>query len=203
MASPNISRAVKAAAGGHRAGRIAELSEQVRRAAPPPPPVPPTSAPAVARQSAPLPSEEDRRVGQYVKRSAALVNPPEGHTRLFRVGGLATEHPPVSMNDIVTDLWGNKMTRRQLEAQKGSAHSQPAEAMGRWFTDAPQELDFYIKENPASPIYHVDVPNDSLSDLNVSQSKFSSHSRNHAREFVLPDDQLTRATRLLEGLRKE
>ena len=200
MASPNISRALKGVSGGHRAARIAELSDQVRRV-PPPSPVPPPSS--VTKQATAGPTAEDIRAGRFVRRSAALVDPPDGHTRLFRVGDLATEHPPVSLDDVITDPWGNKVRRRDWEAKKGPFHSQPAEAMGRWFTDAPSELDFYIKDNPDAPVYHVDVPDQDLPSMNVSRSKFSSNSRNHDREFVLPDEQLKRASRLLEGLRKE
>lgn len=179
------------------AKKLEPISSAVRKAplAPPPAPARPVAAPKVYGQ-------EDLRVSDFAKRSGALPPVAEGHTRLYRVGDLATEHPPLLPDDIVTDLWGNKLRRSELEKQKGPTHSSPAAGAGRWFTDAADQLDFYIKEDPAAAIHYVDIPSDRAAASNVRNTPLSSHSRNHEREFVLGDDELSRATRLLDRIKK-
>jgi hypothetical protein len=85
-------------------------------------------------------------------------------------------------------------------ASKGIRNTEPTGARGRWFTDVPEELDYYVKDAAfPKPLYAVDVPSARLPDINVSRTPYSESSSNHAREFVVPDEYLTQARRLLEG----
>jgi hypothetical protein len=189
------------AAASLRAGRIPEL---IGQASPPPPPPPPKPAPpSVAPQTA-LREQWDRRIHDYTKRSGALPPPEEGNTRLYRAGKLPSDSA-WSLDDMMDGPFGQRMTRRQFEALKdegtGGTHPNPFGASGRWFTDAPEELDFYVRENDTDPIYYLDVPSAALPSLNVAGTPYTKNSRNHAREFIVPDEHIGRAVRLLDGLR--
>lgn len=187
-----------------RAAKVAELAEQARKAAPPPPPPPPLPPPSIAKQwRHPMADQWDRQVHAFTKRSGALAPPAEGTVRLYRAGAIPADSPPRRANDIVTDPFGNAMTRAQLDALKGPGHANPLEAQGRWFTNRPDELDFYIRENDTSPVYYVDVPGSQANQFNVANTPFSKNSRNPAAEFVLPEETANSATRLLDGLRSK
>lgn len=186
----------KSIASPARASRVAELAGEVR-AAPPPPPVPQRVQPRAPA----VPNELDRRVQEFAKRSGALPPPEEGFTRLYRAGKLPTDSPPRSRKDLITDPWGNVMTRAQWDAQKGAGHANPLDAEGRWFTDAANELDFYVKENDIDPVYYLDMPSAHAQEANVRNTPFISSSRNPDREFVVPPLDVLGARRLLDGLR--
>jgi hypothetical protein len=114
---------------------------------------------------------------------------------MFRVGELATNYqPPKAMT-----MWGQQIPYDQYQALTKEARetgTNPSGAAGRWATDAANELDFYIGDNPLdAPIYYFDVPN--ASQHNVANTPYLKNSRNPTREFVLPDDQLKTGRRLM------
>lgn len=197
MASPG---AIAAANLGRRASKVAEL-QAAARLAPPPVPAPPPPAASVKQWRHPMQDQWDRRFHDFNVRWSQLTPPPEGHVRLYRGGEIPVNGPPRSPDDVIGDPFGNPMTRRQLDELKGGGHANPFEAEGRWFTDAPDELDFYLTENDTSPAYYVDVPADVAAQHNVKNTPFMRNSRNPEREFVLPADQANRATKLLDGLK--
>lgn len=186
-----------------KASRIRGVSREAALAAAQNPPPPPPLAPPPKAYSAGRPvTQEDRHFREIQKRSLAMAPPAEGHTRLFRQGNVPSDLPPMSMADMV-DTPRGRMPRAAWEKIKAEVgHTQPFGAAGRWFTDRAPELDFYVYENPHEPTYYVDVPNDRLPELSVKNTPFSKVSRNHDREFVLPDDALAGAKRLLDGLAK-
>lgn len=168
------------------------LAENVRRAASRPPPPPPAPAPPRPQPQA---TAADLRYQEFLRRAAALPPPEGGATRLYRVGETATNFVPPK----VIKQWGQEVPYEQWRASLREAQENgptPHGANGRWATDAPNELDFYIRDNDLdTPIYYFDVPN--AQQYNVSRTPYAKNSRNHAREFVLPDDRLRAGTRLM------
>ncbi|NBV87963.1 MAG: hypothetical protein EBR88_00340 [Betaproteobacteria bacterium] len=85
--------------------------------------------------------------------------------------------------------------------RSGGENKVPIKAAGRFFTDAPEQLDFYVRENgTSSPAYYVDVPNDSLHSIHVRNTPFAYVSANPDREFLVPDEYLKNSQLLLQGL---
>jgi hypothetical protein len=127
----------------------------------------------------------------------SLSEPPEGYSRLFRVGEIRT-----NMADFLarTEQRSREIDGKSKQLQ-GVVNTSPFDAQGRWFTDDSNELDYYIKryysENfdvpnlPLPKIYYVDIPNKKLSDINVKNTKFRNSSLNPDKEFVVPDEFLS------------
>jgi hypothetical protein len=127
----------------------------------------------------------------------SLSEPPEGYSRLFRVGEIRT-----NMADFLarTEQRSREIDKKAKQL-KGVVNTSPFDAQGRWFTDDSNELDYYIKryysENfdvpnlPLPKIYYVDIPNKKLSDINVKNTKFRNSSLNPDKEFVVPDEFLS------------
>lgn len=143
----------------------------------------------------------DRRVRDFQVRSGSLPPLPEGYVRLFRGGYVPKDSPPRLPDDVINGPFGQKMTRRQYDATKGPAHANPLDAEGRWYTDAADQMDFYVRENDTDPVYYLDVPAEYAAKHNVKNTPFLKNSRNPDREFVLPTEAANSATRLLEGLK--
>jgi hypothetical protein len=190
-----LSNLAKAAGGAPAPKRVAKAAESTMGAAPPPPAPPKRTAPAEPRVT-----PEDKHYQEVQKRSLSLPPPVEGHTRLYRQGNVPKDLPPMTMQDVVQTPMG-EMPRWVWEQEKAKVgHTNPFGATGRWFTDDARELDYYVRETPNEPTYYVDVPNDKLPEVNVRNTPYSKVSRNHDREFVLPDEVLQNAQRLLDGL---
>jgi hypothetical protein len=144
-----------------------------------------------------------------MERVRQAQQPPEGHTRLYRYGEIATnfkDDPNVLRKSLLTgemvptSVWW----KHRDQAMQGGRNTNPPAAGGRWFTDAPHELDYYINDNgPHAPAYFVDVPSDQAKSLHVDNSPYRSSSSNPDREFVVPDEHLQNAKLLLEGLLKK
>lgn len=147
--------------------------------------------------------EWDKRVHAFAKRSGALPPPEKGYTRLYRAGEIPSAAGPRSADDVIEGVFGGTMTRGELDALKGSGHSNPLAAEGRWFTDAADELDFYIRENDHSPVYYLDMPSEQAMQYRADNTPFTVNSRNHQREFVPPFEQVRQSKRLLDGLRSK
>ena len=205
----------------NRATRGYAAGSMVLHAPPPPPPPPPRPKPAVAavnRPGSPImpppapklsfsdtpkpPSEHDVFFKQFLDLKSKLKPADEGQTRLYRVGDVPRDHITPE-----TVMWlGEKMTpekkERLMNQGRVGMNTNPKEARGKWFTDAPEELDFYINESDNLSdlrIYYKDVLNNELQKYNVGKeggmSQFASNSLNHEREFVL--DHADKATRMM------
>lgn len=196
---PNVAGIVAANA-AKRASRVAELAGEIRHMPPPAIPAPPEPRPPQAQWRHPMQDQWDRRVHQFNVRNSALEPAPEGHVRLYRGGEIPAAGPARSLDDVIQGPFG-PITRRELDAIKGGGHANPFEAEGRWFTDAPHELDFYLIENDTSPAYYIDVPADMAARHNVKNTPFMRNSRNPEREFVLPPEIANSSVRLLDGLK--
>jgi len=185
--------------------RIAQLAaakaRETARAVPPPPP--PRVAPARPAEAhgplAPSPSKE--RYDEAIRRVESLPPPEAGHERLYRVGEIATNYkPPETMKLYGQDVPFAEFQRHRTHvlAGSGARDTNPQGAAGRWFGNRPQDMDYYINDNPLdTPVYYADVPKGELGGMNVQKTPYSNSSLNHEREFVLPDDALRRATRVL------
>ncbi len=192
MATP----AALAAARLGRASKVAELAEQVRAPAPPAPvPAPPRSVGGYHKGN-PL---HQQRFDELTRRIGAAEPPSEGYVRTYRVGETALNYkPPETVN-----MWGQQVPyaewkRSRDYAMQDQFDPNPPGAAGRWATDAPHELDYYVGDNDLeAPIYRIDVPADELPQYNVRNTPFSGSSRNHDREFVLPDQHLRNAVRIM------
>ena len=204
------SQLANAAAASGKAGnavppqRLAQLAAKARESAlAVPPPPPPRLAPARPAETLgpPSPSPEQSRYNEAMRRVEALAPPEAGHERLYRVGEIATNYkPPATMK-----LYGQDVPfaeyqkhRTHVLAGSGARDTNPQGAAGRWFGNRPQDMDYYINDNPLdTPVYYADVPKGELSGLNVQKTPYSNSSLNHEREFVLPDSALRRASRVL------
>jgi hypothetical protein len=174
----------------------ARMPEPVTMRAPPPPSQPPArnmgfygSDPGVVE-----------RYEEFLRRAAADTPPAEDMTRLYRVGETATQYQPPK----TVRMFGQDIPYEQFVAMKEAGEGfnpNPKGAAGRWATDAPHELDFYIGDNSlTAPIYRFDVPSSEVAQYNVANTPFLKNSRNATREFVLPDEYLERAVRLLSPM---
>ena len=125
--------------------------------------------------------------------------PEQGMTRLYRYGEITPNMPKQSLDDVMDGPFGQKMTRRQFHEMLGDQHPNQFGARGRWFTDAPEELDFYVADNwpDELPAYYVDVPENEVPELNVRNTPYSKASRNHDREFIMGDKHFGNAARLM------
>jgi hypothetical protein len=154
---------------------------------------PPASRATPVQQAAPSP--EALRNQEFLAKSSSLPAPEDGATRLFRVGEIATNYQPPK----TVKMWGQQIPYTQWQALTKEAResgTNPSGAAGRWATDAADQLDFYIRDNPLdAPVYYFDVPN--ASQYNVSRTPYLKNSRNETREFILPDDQLKAGKRLM------
>ena len=180
-----------------RAARVAELSGQVRRLVPPPlPPAPP--APRVGGYNAGS-GPHQQRFEEFLRRAESAPAPADGTTRLYRVGEIATNYkPPETVRLYGRDMPYAEFVSMREQALSGGFNTNPQGAAGRWATDAPKELDFYVGDNDLdAPIYRFDVPASEVPQYNVSKTPFSGSSRNHEREFVLPDQHLKNAVRIM------
>ena len=181
--------------------RIARAEMPMRAAPKPPPAPPPKAADAVAAVD-----PYQQRYEELLSRVRQAAPPAEGHTRLYRVGEIATNYrPPETVR-----MYGRDMPYSEYRSIR-DAHTKdliakgllvrdtnPRGAAGRWATDAPHELDFYLNENDLdAPVYSFDVPTEDVSRYNVRNTPFSGSSKNHDREFVLPKGQLKKAVRVL------
>lgn len=186
--------------------RLAQLAAKARESAaslkPPPVPPPPPAIPAPGKgvpASGLTPHQE--RYKELMRRVEAAEPAPEGHTRLYRVGEVATNfQPPKTVKqwgkDIPYDEW--RAWRDTEMKRAGGLDPNPHGAAGRWATDAPHELDFYVGENDlTAPIYHFDVPSHEVPQHNVRNTPFLENSRNPDREFVLPTEHLKKAVRIM------
>lgn len=185
---------------------IAKLAAEARRLEtvmppPPPPPPPPISKPKVEQWRHPMTDAWNRQFHEFGKRSGALPPPEEGYTRLYRAGQIPGASGPRKAEEVINGPLG-PMTRGELDAMKGKGHSNPLAAEGRWFTDAANELDYYIRENDTDPVYYLDLPTTQAMQHRVDNTPFKVNSRNPEREFVLPLEQVQQARRLLDGLRE-
>ena len=175
------------------AGRGA--GEPEGRLQPPPPPAPPPPVRGYNAGSDP----HQKRFAELTQRIEASEPAPDGHVRLYRVGEIATNYKPPE----TVRMWGREIPYAEWrhsrdEAMKGSFDTNPAGAAGRWATDAPGELDFYVGDNDLNaPVYRFDVPEAELPQYNVRNTPFAGSSRNHDREFVLPDQHLRKAVRIM------
>lgn len=149
----------------------------------------------------PMQDAWERRVHEFAKRSGALPPPEEGQIRLYRAGAVPKDSAR-SPEDMLTGPFNEKMTRREFHLRFGKEGSgpNPLEAEGRWFTDAANELDYYLQENDGSPVYYLDMPANTAKQYSVSNTPFLSSSRNPRREFVLPIENANSAIRILGGL---
>lgn len=90
---------------------------------------------------------------------------------------------------------------RQLKPQGHWMWSQPSyvaatNSWGRWFTNDPKELEFYLKDIPNGHVVYVDVPANEVEQYRVSNMKVKPgdheldnpglHSSNPEVEFYLP-----------------
>ncbi len=171
----------------------------VGKVLPPPPPPPPAPARAFHQAEEPAANSRLDEVLAAVQRAISKQPVPEGHSRLYRYGPV----PADASGDGTRTVFGKTYTPEEWDkylASKGIRNTEPTGARGRWFTDVPEELDYYVKDAAfPKPLYAVDVPSARLPDINVSRTPYSESSSNHAREFVVPDEYLTQARRLLEG----
>jgi hypothetical protein len=140
-----------------------------------------------------------QRLEELNRRIASAEPPADGHVRLYRVGETATNYKPPE----TVQMWGREMPyaewrRSREESMAGGFDPNPTGAAGRWATDAPNELDFYVGDNDlTAPIYRFDVPAEEVPQYNVRNTPFAGSSRNHDREFILPDPHLRNAVRIM------
>jgi hypothetical protein len=190
-AGADVLRALAGQAPPSRYIRVPMPEMSMRAPGPPPAPPPPLPPPAAAR------SEALERYDEFLRRLDAAPPPQEGMTRLYRVGETATQYQPPK----TVRMFGQDIPYEQFLASKRTQEGfnpNPEGAAGRWATDAPRELDFYIGDNAATaPIYRFDLPTSEVSQYNVRNTPFLQNSRNPAREFVLPDKYLEQAVRML------
>jgi len=144
----------------------------------------------------------DAKWQEFLRLAGQAPPPDEGMTRLYRVGEISTNwKPPKTVKESGMEIpYDDYITQREMR-MAGTWNPNPRGAAGRWATDDPSQLDFYINDNyAAAPVYRFDVPTASLPEYNVRNTPFSANSRNHEREFVLPDEYLQRAVRLLSPM---
>jgi len=178
----------------------------------PPPPAAPAAPPRPPKTfGPPTPTVADKYFGKMMSNIEQLPETPEGMTRLYRVGETARDYKPPKTarlygEEISFAEWQKKI--QQSKTMGDMFDTNPPEAAGRWFTDAPRELSSYINMNSPEelaklPTYYVDVPTKQLQKYNVGkeggQSRFYQNSRNQEREFVLPDEILKRALRFMSS----
>ena len=167
--------------------------------APPPLPPPPPPVRAVMTAEAPKTSSRFDEVMSAVQKAYDDTPVPDGHSRLYRYGHIPTD----SVANDTRTLFGQTYTPEQWDkfmASKGMRNTEPLGARGRWFTDAPKELDYYVNDSVVPRhLYSVDVPSAQLPEINVSKTPYASSSSNHEREFLVPDEYIMKARRLLEG----
>ena len=188
-----------------RASRVAELSREAKL----PPAPPPKPAPPPPQKMATSTQGIDPYAARYqeLMRRVQQADPPaDGMTRLYRVGETRTNYrPPQTVR-----MYGQDVPYAEWQALRAAAvqdqvakglrvrDTNPAGAAGRWATDAPHELDFYINENELdAPIYSFDVPAEDVPRFNVRNTPYESSSKNHDREFVLPKGPLKKAVRIM------
>ena len=175
----------------------------------PPPPAPPRMRAALGP---PAPTDADIYFNNLMQRLSEVAVPQEGMTRLYRIGDTAADYVPPKTRS----LYGQEMPLEQyqqvvVEARArglGGQDTNPTEAAGRWFTDAPNELGYYVRKGmeSSSPSslrsYYRDVPTSRLMEFNVGpgggMSQFNKNSRNQAREFVLPIDEVREAQEVMQ-----
>jgi hypothetical protein len=147
-----------------------------------------------------------------MQRLSEASAPQEGMTRLYRVGDTATDYvlPETKswFGQVVPYEEYQRMRELHYKRPGSAMDTNPRGAAGRWFTDAPNELDYYIrKELPEnSPFslrsYYRDVPTSRLMEFNVGpeggMSQFKKNSKNSAREFVLPIDEVREAQEVMQ-----
>lgn len=160
----------------------------------------------------PAPTDADVYFNRLMQRLSEASAPQEGMTRLYRVGDTATDYvlPETKswFGQVVPYEEYQRMRELHYKRPGSAMDTNPRGAAGRWFTDAPNELDYYIrKELPEnSPFslrsYYRDVPTSRLMEFNVGpeggMSQFKKNSKNSAREFVLPIDEVREAQEVMQ-----
>lgn len=201
MGVPAIQRAV-AAGVGSRAAKVAELAASAK-AAPPAPPVPAPFRPAAGeRYGPPTPQAGDTRYNEAMAAVSSLPQPPEGHTRLYRVGVAGTPEQPKTVKYFGQDIPHDEYVkqRRLLLQQTGGRDTNPPEAAGRWFGKSPESMHWYLQREPGDPVHYVDVPEDMARQWNVRNTPYAASSLDPDAEFVLPHETAVKAPRLLDRL---
>jgi hypothetical protein len=186
------------------ARNMAGLPRRQPGAAPEPifrqPPAPPPAPPPLPAKPPAGPDAYDERYAEFLKKSLTLPPADQGNVRMYRVGQTSTNFvPPQTVRMFGRDMPWDEFRANMEEGHRTGPH--PPGAAGRWFTDAPEELDFYIKDNELdTPIYYLDVPKPEAVAANVQNTPYAKNSRNHAKEFVLPEGLVSQATRLMSIL---
>jgi hypothetical protein len=175
------------------AGSMAGVSKLARKMSMTPPPLPKSFVKPLPEYGPPTPTDADRWFNDMMMSIEKLPSPQEGMTRLFRIGDIPRDYvPPKTANWYGQQIPHDEWLKKMASAKKNTVaqDTTPIGAAGKWFTDAPNELDFYIRRDSDKldqlRSYYKDIPTSDLNKYNVANTQFKDSSANVNREFILP-----------------